>query len=98
MSNIELNTKEELCEIKNKWGRKIKAKLISTPNSPYLEYEYKEIIRKYNPKYGDDRVCICGHTYYRHFDSWEDMADCGCKYCGCNNFVEATKKESEQQI
>ena len=95
MSNIELNTKEELCEIKDKWGRKIKAKLISTTNSPYLEYEYKKIIRKYNPKYGDDRVCICGHTYYRHFDSWEDMADCGCKYCGCNNFVEATKKESE---
>jgi len=43
----------------------------------------------YNPKYGDDRVCECGHAYYRHFDSYEDMYPCGCKYCDCEEFIEA---------
>lgn len=26
------------------------------------------VTRRYNSKYGDDRVCLCGHAYYRHFD------------------------------
>uniref|UniRef100_A0AB39C7D2 Uncharacterized protein n=1 Tax=Bacillus phage KoopaTroopa TaxID=3234046 RepID=A0AB39C7D2_9CAUD len=42
----------------------------------------------YNPNFGDDKVCECGHTYYRHFDSYEDMEACGCKYCGCYDFKE----------
>ena len=42
----------------------------------------------YKPEYGDDRVCRCGHPYYRHFDTYEDMAAVGCKYCGCGNFKE----------
>lgn len=45
--------------------------------------------RKYNPAYGDDRLCICGHPYYRHFDSYEDNAPVGCKYCSCYTFTEA---------
>lgn len=44
--------------------------------------------RAYNPNYGDDRICECGHSYYRHFDSWEDMQPDGCKYCPCYEFVE----------
>lgn len=32
--------------------------------------------------------CLCGHSYYRHFDSWEDMEPIGCKYCECFNFKE----------
>ena len=47
----------------------------------------------YNPNYGDDRICRCGHIYYRHFDTYDDMYNCGCKYCDCIDFVE--KKESE---
>lgn len=43
---------------------------------------------KYNPKYGDARVCKCGHAYYRHFDTYEDMLPVGCKYCECGNFKE----------
>ena len=60
-------------------------------NSPYLEIErtVKYTTRKYNPKFGDSKICKCGHEYYRHFDSWEDMRACGCKYCGCNDFEEA---------
>jgi hypothetical protein len=44
--------------------------------------------RFYNPYYGDHRICNCGHTYYRHFDSYEAMRDVGCKYCSCDTFEE----------
>ena len=53
---------------------------------PYLKIATVEINRKYNPKYGDDKQCQCGHFYYRHFDSYDKMEDVGCKYCGCCNF------------
>lgn len=46
----------------------------------------------YNPNYGDNRTCKCGHPYYRHFDTYEDMYPCGCKYCQCFNFVEKKLK------
>lgn len=37
----------------------------------------------YDPNFGDDRICGCGHVYYRHFDTYEKMAPAGCKYCTC---------------
>jgi hypothetical protein len=43
---------------------------------------------EYNPNYGDDRVCKCGHPYYRHFDTYKHMKTIGCKYCGCFIFEE----------
>lgn len=58
--------------------------------APYLTKEHVVQARTYNPNYGDDRVCVCGHSYYRHFDSYEDMEPVGCKYCGCYEFVEHT--------
>jgi hypothetical protein len=39
------------------------------------------IDRAYDPNFGDDRLCTCGHPYYRHFDTYEDMYPIGCKYC-----------------
>lgn len=51
--------------------------------------------KKYNPNYGDKRMCVCGHTYYRHFDSWNDMEAVGCKYCGCQQFVEAKSEDKK---
>lgn len=45
--------------------------------------------RAYNPEYGSDRLCACGHPYYRHFDTYEDMEPVGCKYCRCYTFKEA---------
>lgn len=42
----------------------------------------------YDPSYGDERECVCGHPYYRHFDTYDDMADVGCKYCLCDKFSE----------
>ena len=66
--------------------------LVGNPDAPYLEYEYKVIERKYNPNYGDNRMCVCGHPYYRHFDSYENMEPVGCKYCSCDEFVEQKNK------
>lgn len=54
--------------------------------SPYLLKTYTKKV--YNPNYGDDQVCVCGHKYYRHFDTYDDMEPVGCKYCGCNEFTE----------
>jgi hypothetical protein len=60
---------------------------------PYL-YKYKLVKeRQYNPDFGDDRICICGHPYYRHFDTYESMEPCGCKYCQCWEFKEFMPNE-----
>jgi len=54
------------------------------------ELELKESTSsdKYDPNFGDDKECTCGHPYYRHFDSYENMAPVGCKYCHCFKFTE----------
>ena len=39
--------------------------------------------KAYDKAFGDDRVCKCGHPYYRHFDTYEGMRPVGCKYCDC---------------
>jgi hypothetical protein len=46
----------------------------------------------YNPFFGDERMCQCGHPYHRHFDSFEDMKFVGCKYCDCHEFKEKIKE------
>lgn len=60
-----------------------------------IPYHYKTnteiyIEKVYNPKYGDNKVCICGDSYEKHFDSWDEMTACGCKYCECDHFKEKT--------
>lgn len=55
---------------------------------PYIEETVVTIVKKYNKNYGDDRVCECGHPYYRHFDTYEHMRAVGCKYCSCYIFKE----------
>ncbi len=65
---------------------------MSEKQKPYIEKTVvvEEKYTEYNPKYGDDRVCKCGHPYYRHFDTYDHMFPCGCKYCTCFRFVETT--------
>jgi len=46
----------------------------------------------YDCKFGDAKLCACGHQYHRHFDSYENMDPVGCKYCGCETFIEQSKK------
>jgi hypothetical protein len=60
---------------------------------PYILEEEVIVHRKYNPEYGDERICICGHSYYRHFDSYEAMYPIGCKYCWCRHFIERTNQK-----
>jgi hypothetical protein len=60
---------------------------------PYL-FEAKVVhTRKYNPKYGDDRLCICGHPYHRHFDWSENYQPTGCKHCECYVFMQGEEDE-----
>lgn len=68
---------------------------LSAADQPYLVSIQITAKRRYNPHYGDERECMCGHPYYRHFDSYEDNAAVGCKYCGCYTFQE--KKEEDVQ-
>lgn len=63
---------------------------------PYIERPVTSVVRDYNPKFGDDRKCQCGHSYYRHFDPYEGMEDAGCKYCGCSTFAEAATTSASQ--
>ncbi len=58
------------------------------PSLPYHITYNIEQVRQYNPQYGDSRKCVCGHSYYRHFDSYENNSPVGCKYCQCFTFEE----------
>ena len=58
-------------------------------NSPYLIKVITKEVKVYNPDYGDERTCKCGHSYYRHFDSYDDWDAIGCEYCDCYEFEEA---------
>lgn len=62
-------------------------------SSPYLTELTIQSNKKYNPDYGDDKICTCGHHYYRHFDTYEEeMETAGCKYCDCYEFKEKSQK------
>ncbi len=65
-------------------------------NSPYIFEDEVITHRHYNPYFGDERMCKCGHSYHRHFDHFEtevDYIDAGCKYCGCVDFEEVENEE-----
>ncbi len=65
-------------------------------NKPYIVTTKKIVEKKYNPEYGDDRVCKCGHPYDRHFDGYDDMFPCGCKYCECFTFEEGYDNKNKK--
>jgi len=55
-----------------------------------LIQEYTQRINSlYDEDFGDDKLCVCDHPYYRHFDTYDDMEAVGCKYswqCKCSGF------------
>ena len=70
----------------------------SVNGNPYImKYELKEKYF-YNPDYGDDRLCSCGHPYYRHFDTYDNMEVCGCKYCECFYFEDDKMKKRNDKL
>lgn len=75
-------------KLRDEWDNGIDAIRVSDKSGPYIEYKTVQTILKYNPNFGDNKVCTCGHSYYRHFDSYEGMRACGCKYCRCIIFKE----------
>lgn len=66
-------------------------------NNPYLYIRQVTYHKVYNPDFGDNKLCECGHTYYRHFDPYEDMEPVGCKYCGCYEFKLAKDQNNKDQ-
>jgi hypothetical protein len=83
---FENRSKEEILnELKEKGTISFKE---VNPTGPYrLGFEIElETTYEYNNKFGNDKQCICGHPYYRHFDSYENMDPIGCKYCDCVDF------------
>lgn len=54
-----------------------------------LDAEVHALLHAYDPAFGDNRMCSCGHPYHRHFDSYDEMAPVGCKYCPCGIFDES---------
>ena len=62
---------------------------------PYLYRKKVTVVKEYNPNYEDARICRCGHPYHRHFDGYDNMEACGCKYCQCFIFEE---KRNESNI
>ena len=67
-------------------------------DKPYITKRRIVIEKFYNKDFGDDKVCGCGHAYYRHFDTYEQMYPCGCKYCSCGEWhAEETDVDREDK-
>ena len=86
---------------KNDFDFKISGWSKNTPldvkNTPYLTEMIITEKRKYNPAYGDERLCKCGDSYYSHFDSFNEIKPTGCRYCVCNMFEEDIDSKNEKK-
>ncbi len=95
--------KKETYELMKKLVEAYESGVCIDNSGPYICSYVITIDSKYNPNYGDDKVCKCGHSYYRHFDSqrrslYEDVDSIGCKYCGCNHFELAIEEIREDKL
>ncbi len=70
----------------------------SNTDGPYIVNYYVEVSKSYNKNFGDDKECECGHSYYRHFDTYENMEACGCKYCGCGHFKLTQSEKRDEKL
>lgn len=70
----------EYHEIRDEFTRLIEQEEITTYNgTPSTPSD--DLANQYDPNFGDNKECLCGHPYYRHFDTYDNMAAIGCKYC-----------------
>ena len=78
--------------VENEFGRKVENDgLWRGPVPMPGEFVLNTERAAYDKGFGDDRKCLCGHPYYRHFDTYDDMYPVGCKYCECTEFNEAPR-------
>ena len=89
--NISKETYNRMKELVTLYEGQLKWPIAWNLRNQNSEPEYFETIHiesklEYNTNYGDDKLCKCGHSYYRHFDSYEEMEAIGCKYCQCFHF------------
>ncbi len=70
----------------------------SNTDGPYIVNYYVEVSKSYNKSFGDDKECECGHSYYRHFDTYENMEACGCKYCDCWHFKLTQSEKRDEKL
>lgn len=87
--------KETYLRLKAKYGdlEMVDGKLPDIEEKAYTYTQEVVTHKHYNPAFGNDKLCKCGHPYYRHFDTYENMYPIGCKYCQCGHFEEATPEE-----
>ena len=74
---------------------------MSEKEPPYIRRVVTTVVMDHNPKHDQDALCICGHPYYRHFDSYEHNLAVGCKYCSCSRFgstIEEWEETNEQKL
>lgn len=64
--------------------------ILSDSRTPGAKYFYDKVQEQlnnlWNPDHDQEAKCECGHRYYRHFDTYDDMQLVGCKYCECYEF------------
>lgn len=60
---------------------------------PYIVEMHTTYTYHYNPRFGDERMCHCGHSYIQHFDAFEQYDELGCKQdCKCGHFRDIEEK------
>lgn len=70
----------EYHEIRDEFTRLIEQEEVVNYNGPPVPLPI-DLIDQYDSNFGDNKECLCGHEYYRHFDTYDNMAAIGCKYC-----------------
>jgi DNA-directed RNA polymerase subunit RPC12/RpoP len=71
----------------NEYADKLQ-EVVDYKEPPYIEETVTTLVLRINPDYDTGAICECGHEYNRHFDWMENNDPIGCKYCGCDYFVD----------
>ena len=50
-----------------------KENITNNIEQPYIEDINIRKVKRYNPNFGDNKNCKCGHSYYRHFDTYKEL-------------------------
>lgn len=69
-----------------------------TCQPPYIETTRIVIDRKYNPDYGDDRVCECGLSIIDILTHMRICMHVAAKYCQCYTFVEKVNSDNDEVV